>query len=79
LVPSAEEATEIHWRFGALLLVQVAPELVEVYIGPAGLPITATKRVPSDEEATEYHEAAGALVVIQLAPELVEVHMWPGG
>ena len=56
---------------GAVVVVQVKPELVDVYIPPNA--ITAASRVPSDDEATPSQEAMGALVISQVFPEFVEV------
>jgi hypothetical protein len=54
LVPFADEAAEVQYRRGALVVAQVCPELVETQIGaPLRLPPpTATSLVPSAEEAT---------------------------
>jgi hypothetical protein len=79
--PSADEATQDHWLLGAVVGCHVAPESVEVYIGPpwawppAGLNITAdaaTNLSPSADEATEVQLLDGAPVRIQVAPELLE-------
>ena len=63
-MPSADEATDFQPRFGALVLVQAAPEFVEVQIEPPW--IAATNFVPSAEEATAFQLAMGALVNVQV-------------
>ena len=78
LVPSLDEATDAHEveaEAGALLtVVQVIPELVDVYMPPPDT--TAASFLPSVDEATEDQEApAGALVktLFQVIPESVDV------
>src|SRR5216117_2749364 len=58
ITPSAEQATEVRPRVpGLAVLSQVAPELVEVWIGTLGSwngsAVAATNFVPSTDEATE--------------------------
>ena len=52
-LPSAEEATDVQALAGALVCVQVLPELVQMPL-PAPLVTTATRLLPLADEATEY-------------------------
>jgi hypothetical protein len=63
-----------------LVAVQVAPESVEVKIGPGGAeeisaaspPVTATNLLPSAEQAMEAQFVSGTLAAVQVAPESAE-------
>src|SRR5438034_11321675 len=58
-IPSAEEARQDQYCPGALVSVQLAPELVEIKIWPV---LAATSLLPSAEEATPcYKVLAGRL------------------
>jgi len=61
---------------GAVVCIQVFPELVETQIPPLTDP--AASKVPSAEEAMEYQLfVVGALVCVQEVPVLVEVEIPP--
>src|SRR5215472_9141563 len=72
--PSAEEATCVQVRPGALLCVQVSPPSVEVQMP---LPEYAASRKPSADETMDAHCSPGALVCVQVSPLFVEVQMLP--
>jgi hypothetical protein len=77
LFPSAEEATQFQLAPGALVVVHVAPESLEIQIGPTRSAFevngdTATKVMPSAEEATEFQWVTGAVVNDQFVPASVE-------
>ena len=66
-MPSAEQATEIHPDFGAVVCVQVAPELVETQMPP---PVAdATSLPPSADDAMEVQFVAGAEVCVQVCAD----------
>ena len=69
LVPSDEEATDIHKRVVSRA-VQLTPASVEVWIWP--LMLTATSLLPSAEEATEI-QLRFVSRAVQLTPKSVEV------
>jgi hypothetical protein len=61
--PSADDATETHCKFGALVdCIHAFPEFVEVYIP---LYPTATNLLPSAEEASPYQ--------VPVCPEGIQV------
>jgi hypothetical protein len=66
-VPSDDEVTEVQLLVGALVRLQVAPELVEVQISP--WPAAATNLIPSADEATAAQPPLGAVVGAQVTPE----------
>jgi hypothetical protein len=74
LVPSAEDAMADQYMIGALVRVQVAPQLVEVNM-PAVPPwsfATAASLAPSAEEAIDCQEFEGALLNVQVIPPSAE-------
>ena len=70
LLPSAEEATDCHWRTLSRA-VQVAPKSVEVYKLPTST--AATSLLPLADEATDCQLRALSRAV-QVTPESVEVY-----
>lgn len=69
---------EVQLLLGALVFVQVTPELLEAYTEPSppyfgSTAATATSWVPSAEEATKDQELLGALVGVQVTPQSGEV------
>jgi hypothetical protein len=74
VIPSADDATEINRRTGALFVTQEAPEFVEVKIQCLPETITAaTNLVPSAEDATAFQLAESTLFEAQFIPELLDV------
>jgi hypothetical protein len=74
LTPSAEDATEVNLKTGALFVAQLAPEFVDVRIRCVPDTIAAaTNFVPSAEQATALQVTEGTLLETQLVPELVVV------
>jgi hypothetical protein len=61
-VPSADETTPCHVAFDALVVCQLAPELVGTQTGPS---LMATSLTPSAEQATAVQGLFGALVFSQ--------------
>jgi hypothetical protein len=77
LVPSADEATEVHIEPGSwppMRAVQVVPELVEVYSNvPVATPPIATSLVPSAEDATLAKPVGRLVAGDQWEPESPDV------
>jgi hypothetical protein len=70
LVPPAEQAIQLHPFVGAVVRIQVAPELVETPMGP--YKAARARVLPSAEEAAEYQNSWMKFVSDQVAPESVE-------
>jgi len=79
-VPSAEQATPVQLKCGAVEVNQLAPELVEIKMSPANSPVGsikphATRTLPSAEHVMEEAIATPfvGLLHVQFVPPLVEI------
>ena len=68
--PSAEQATEVQFSYGAVAVVQVVPESLETKMEP---PVAATNVDPSAEHARAAQCMLGMGLTLQVAPESAEV------
>jgi hypothetical protein len=71
---------DIHIRFGALLVVQVVPEFVEIKIGPLAIsrpPAAAASLLPSAEEVMNNHLIFVNLFDVQVLPPSADVYIEP--
>lgn len=76
MVPSVDEAIEVHALLPTLFEVHVTPEFVEIQIGPAtARDAAAANLLPSADEATETQVVLGALVCVHVVPEFVDFQM----
>ena len=73
--PSLDEARDDQELLGALVGVQVSPELVEVKILSPKVP--AASLVPSDDGAMHVHVLLGAPVATQFVPKFVDLKINP--
>ncbi len=73
MLPSAEASNEIQRFSGALVVLQLAPQFVEVQTGPGSFAPT-TIALPSRETVAQHQSWSGAAMdFLQDKPEFVEV------